>query len=68
MEPKMAPITQFLIAVAAVGGLFVSIWNANQIGGVHILINSRMSELLALTQAASRAEGLKEGRDEKRSK
>lgn len=60
-----ARITQWLVALAAVGALGVSIYNTTKIGEVHILMNSRLSELLELTQKASKAEGLKEGREER---
>lgn len=62
---KILTVTAHLIvAVAALGGLGISLYNATQISGVHILINSRMSELLELTKSSSKAEGLKEGRAE----
>lgn len=54
---------QWVVALAAVGALAVSIYNSQQIGSVHVLINSRMTELLDLTQKASKAEGVKEQKD-----
>lgn len=58
-------ITQWLVALAAVGAMVVSIYTAMQVNIVHVSINSRMSELLELTKKSSRAEGVKEGREEK---
>ncbi len=60
----IADIALLLTALAALGALAVSIVNMFQINTVHVSINSRMTELLALTQKASRAEGLKQGQDE----
>lgn len=62
----MTKFTQLIFAVCAAGALAVSVYNATQINIVHISINSRMDDLLALTVKASKAEGLKEGREEKR--
>lgn len=51
--------------MAAVGALAVSIYNTTKINEVHVLMNSRLTELLELTKKASMAEGLKQGRDER---
>ena len=59
-------VAQWIIAISAVGGLVVSAYNVSRIEEVHVLINSRMTELLAITKSASRAEGLKQGEDEAR--
>lgn len=61
----MTKLTQLIVALCAVGALAVSIYNGHQINVVHVSINSRMTELLELTQKASKAEGLKEGQDQK---
>lgn len=53
-------ITQLIVAIAAAGALGVSVYTAVQVRVVHIAINSRMTELLELTQKASRAEGVKQ--------
>lgn len=58
--------TRFVVAIASVGALLMSIWNATQINIVHVSINSRMTDLIELTQKASKAEGVKEERDKKR--
>lgn len=60
---RLAPVA---VATAAVGALVVSVYTAIQVNTVHISINSRMDQLLSLTESASRAEGLKAGRAEKR--
>lgn len=46
------------------GALAVSIYNSTQITSVHVMINSRMTEFLELTQKSSKAEGVKEGREQ----
>ena len=38
-------------------------YNRKQVGDVHQLVNSRMTELLSLTKTASKAEGVKEASD-----
>lgn len=67
---KYAPIITAFAAVGALlvsGGAFgVSLYNATQINTIHVSINSRMSELLRLTEEAYQAKGLKQGRDEKK--
>jgi hypothetical protein len=50
-------------ALCSVCALFVSILNMLRIQQVHVLFNSRMTELLLLTKTASFAEGQKEQRD-----
>ncbi len=62
----MASFTRLIIAIASFGALLVSVYNSTQIKEVHLTLNSRLSELLELTRTSSRAEGLKEGREEKR--
>lgn len=56
-------ITQWLIAVAAIGALGMSIYTSLQVNEVHILFNSRMTEFIELTQKSSKAEGVKEEQD-----
>lgn len=57
-------VADIVIAVSAVGGLALSIFNYRKIEEVHILVNSRLSELLALTSASSHAAGKLEGQAE----
>lgn len=64
----MESFTRLVIAIAAVGALAVSIHNSIGIKEVHVLMNSRLTELLDVTRASSRAEGLKQGREEPQSK
>ena len=59
----MLAFTRLLTAVAAAGALLMSIYNTTQIKEVHVMMNSRLSELLDLTRASSKAEGVKEERD-----
>ncbi len=53
----------WIAAIVAAGAFIVSISNSLKISEVHVLVNSRLSELLTLTKAASRAEGVKEESD-----
>jgi len=46
-----------IAAVPATIGAFVGMWNARKIEDVHVAVNSRLSELLALTAKAAHAEG-----------
>lgn len=50
--------TAGLIVVGMLGYL-----NARAIKEVHVLINSRMTELLSVTKTSSHAEGVKEQKD-----
>ena len=54
----------WLVAIAAFGALGVSVYNSTQITSVHVLLNSRLTELLEITRKSSKAEGLKQGREE----
>lgn len=62
----MSDAIPLIVASAAVAAVLVSIWNTIKIREVHVLVNSRLTELLTITRDASKAEGLKEGRDENR--
>lgn len=59
-------LTQTVVAFAALGAFGVSAYNVTQIKEVHLIMNSRLTELLDLTRKAATAEGLKLGREEKR--
>ncbi len=63
-------IAQIITSVATLAGVVGSIllgWhNSRGIKEVHDATNSMKDELVAVTAKASRAEGLKEGRDEVR--
>lgn len=61
--PQKFDITKWIIALCAAGALMVSVWTLFEVRTVHVSINSRMSELLELTQKASKAEGVKQERD-----
>lgn len=56
-------ISQVIVALAAVGALVISAYNASQIKDVHIDLNSRLTELIELTKKTSKAEGVKEEKD-----
>lgn len=60
----MKIVTEWIVALAALGALGVSIFNMFKIKEVHLLINSRLTQLLELTQKSSKAEGVKEGREQ----
>jgi hypothetical protein len=48
-------VTALLVAVTALVGAWVSLYR--EVRKTHELVNSRVDELVALTRAASRAEG-----------
>ena len=62
----IAPTAHAVVALAAVGALLVSIHVAVAVKEVHVMMNSRFTEMLELTRDASKAEGLKQGREERR--
>lgn len=55
------------MAAASVGTLIVSLFNRRAIHWVHLSINSRMDDLLKLSDFAAHAAGKEEGRQEQRS-
>ncbi len=57
---RMAPA--IIAAIAAAMALLASRRNTEKINDVHQLINSRLTELLDLTRASARAEGILEGK------
>lgn len=59
-------VVSVLTAITALGGLFMGIFNSRKIKEVHISINSRMDQLLAARGLASMAEGVEQGRNEKK--
>ncbi len=63
MRKENPDIAKWVIALCAAGALTVSIWTAFAVNTVHVSINSRMSELLELTKASSKAEGVKQELD-----
>ena len=58
---EYAPV---ISAFSAIGALVISIVNSMKIMQVHVSINSRMDQLLALQATASKAEGVEQGRTE----
>lgn len=54
-------MAEWVVAIAAVGALGVSAWNTWRIQELHVLVNSRLTELLTITAAAARAEGHLQG-------
>ena len=64
MGCAMQQIAELVTALAALGAVGVSIWNSKRIKEVHLLINSRMDELLRVSGIASRAEGVQQGRED----
>lgn len=63
--PKAHFWTQVFAAVAALGAVAVSILNSYKINEVHVLMNSRLDELLDLTTKAATAAGFKAGQESK---
>lgn len=59
--PWIAPATSVVSAITAAVAVASSWRNRGAIQAVHVDINSRMSELLALTAKSSRAEGVAAG-------
>ncbi len=57
-------VSQVITAVASVGAVLVSLYNAVRIQQVHKATNSMKDELVAVTRKDALAEGLKQGRDE----
>jgi hypothetical protein len=53
---------QLMTAVAALGAMLLSWRNSRKIKEVHLMINSKMSDLLALTRTSATAEGVLAGR------
>lgn len=51
--------------LAALGALLVGLINVLKLRAVHGQINSRMDELLNLTRVSAKAEGVKQGEDNK---
>ena len=62
-------IAQFITAiatlVASVGAVIIGWRNSAKIDVVHALTDGMTSKLVSLTATASKAEGVKQGRDEK---
>jgi len=63
LETVLDKLSSVVSAIAAVGAVIVSYLNFKKIQDVHVLINSRMTELLKVTGIASKAEGREEERD-----
>ena len=61
-----AELLQLVSVVGTVIVALIGLATVRLVRTVHILMNSRLDELLKVTREASRAEGLKEGRAEKR--
>lgn len=60
-----------VLGVFVLAGVQVfTIWRVNKVSSnvqdIHIMVNSRLSELLSLTAKASKAEGVKQGEDKAR--
>ena len=55
-------IAQVLTALAALGAVAASIHNSKKITEIHVLMNSRLTELLSVTRLAAHAEGAEQER------
>ncbi len=60
--PSFSELAQILTALAAIGAVWASVRNGKKIADVHLLINSRMTELLKVAADAARSEGREAGR------
>lgn len=57
--------------ISAAIGAFMVIWNAiskvsREVADIHIIINSRLEELLELTRKTAHAAGMKQGKEEEK--
>lgn len=55
---QIAVIAAVPPTLVAVGSLFASLWNGKKINELHVIVNSRLSELLDTTSTASEARGV----------
>jgi hypothetical protein len=58
-------IPSYIAALGSIAAMITSLINRAKIQEVHLSVNSRLTELLKATKAASHAEGLAEGRESK---
>lgn len=58
---NLSGISSLISALAAIGAVIMSFRNSLKIKEVHISINSRMDQMLAMQGVASKAEGNAEG-------
>lgn len=54
-------MADWIVALCAAGALMVSLWNMRKIQELHIIVNSRLTELLKITAISARAEGHLQG-------
>ncbi len=54
-------VAVILVSIPAVGSLIVSLINRLKLESIHVLVNSRLSELMEATGKVSRAEGVVAG-------
>ncbi len=54
-------MADWIIATCAVGAFAISMWNTWRIRELHVVVNSRLTELLQVTALAARAEGHLQG-------
>lgn len=63
MEGAVTLVTQGVILITAAIGLIVSLRNRKAIQEVHLSVNSRLDQLVKLTEVAAFAEGVKSEKD-----
>ena len=63
MTIDLSSITQLITAVTSLGALLMSIYNEKKIQEVHLLINSRVDQLILSTSEVAHSLGMKEERD-----
>lgn len=62
----MTKVNEVVKTLLLVATLAVSIYSVHKVNEVHLTFNSRMTEFIEMIRAASKAEGLKQGREELR--
>jgi hypothetical protein len=65
METLITLITVLTTFIVAIISLYKTIKQGNKIQELHLIVNSRLSELLKLTEKSSYAEGAKSELDKK---
>jgi hypothetical protein len=61
MNPAI--VSAIIAAVPGIITIIIALINRRRINELHVIVNGRLNELLALTAKASKAEGFKEATD-----
>ncbi len=62
-RPKLATVSQFIVATAALLTLVVAIVTLLAVQEVHVTFNSRMDQYIGLIKSTSKAEGVQQEKD-----